>query len=104
MDYIRTTYIVLQIIGLVHSNQPTTYLVTPKSSLTATTEDMFILKNRIQCVLRCRQNESCYAVNIHSQGEKYVCGILGISRFLNNEFGTSTIGIYHFVYIKVTRG
>ena len=97
MDYIRITYIVLQLIGLVYSNQPNTFAVTQGHSLTATTKDTLILKTRIQCVLRCRQNESCYAVNIIHQGDEFVCWILGIVRFPISDAESSIIGMCHYV-------
>ena len=94
---------VIQLFGFVYSNQPNTYKVTPEYSLTATTDDTFILKSRIQCVLRCKQNDSCYAVNIQNQGENYVCGILGIPGFLNTDVESSVIGMCHYVLINLIK-
>ena len=89
----------IQLIAIIHSNQQTTYIVAPDHSLTAINENTYRFNNKLQCVWHCRQNESCYAVNIRNNGDNYLCDALGISRFLSNDVGSETIGIIELLHV-----
>ena len=97
MRHITLASFILQLTGIVYSNQPVIYPIHPGHQNNAEKFALFRYATKFQCVLTCRQNNSCVAVNIRSSGDTHVCDLFASFGFLIEDAGTTCIGLCFYL-------
>ena len=93
MRHITLVSLLMNLTGIVYSNQPETYPIHPGHINHVQSFAMIRYATKLQCVTTCRENNSCVAVNIRTSGDTYVCNLFASFGFLIEDAGTTCIGM-----------